>query len=153
MSLTFRAYQPGDFDTLYAIDQVCYPSDIAYSKRTLQWFLNLPGAACVVAETSGAPVGFILAESDAGRGHIITLDVLEHARRRGIGTALLDTIEHTFAGRGVREVALETATNNEAAVAFWNKHGYRTVGVLKRYYSGRLDAYSMQKLLRVRKET
>jgi ribosomal protein S18 acetylase RimI-like enzyme len=115
--------------------------------------MNLPGASCVVAETSGVVVGFILGESDGKRGHVITIDVLEHARRRGIGTALLDTLERSLATHGVREVALETATANDAAVAFWKRHGYRTVGVLKRYYSGRSDAYSMQKLLIVPKET
>ena len=52
-----------------------------------------------------------------------------------------------LAARGVRRVSLETATTNEPAVAFWQRHGYRTVAVLKRYYLGRLDAYEMRKIL------
>jgi ribosomal protein S18 acetylase RimI-like enzyme len=50
----------------------------------------------------------------------------------------------------VREVGLETATDNESVVAFWQKHGYRTRGVRKRYYPGGRDAYAMTKTLLVR---
>ena len=42
---------------------------------------------------------------------------------------------------------LETAVDNAAGVAFWQKHGYCTCGVLEHYYSGKTDAYSMIKIL------
>jgi len=42
---------------------------------------------------------------------------------------------------------LETASDNEAAVAFWRRHGYRIEATLKRYYLGRIDAYEMRKIL------
>ena len=148
-----RAFEPKDFEAAYRLDQACYPPGIAYSKRTLRWFLRLPSAECLVAEAGGPIAGFILAEHEGQRAHIITIDVLEPHRRRGLGTALLTAIERSLAARGVRQVELETATGNEAAVAFWQKHGYRSVGVLKRYYLDRLDAYSMRKPLPVPKET
>ena len=48
---------------------------------------------------------------------------------------------------GVRRITLETATSNQAAVAFWQRHGYRYEGLLRGYYLGRLDAYWMVKQL------
>jgi len=42
---------------------------------------------------------------------------------------------------------LETATDNEPGVAFWQRHGYRIEATLKRYYLGRMDAYEMRKIL------
>ncbi len=153
MPATLRPYAPKDFDTLYQIDQACYPPGIAYSKRVLRWFLRLPGTDWVVAEVNGQIAGFILAEYGGPRAHLITIDVLEAYRRRGIGTALLRAMEQKLAARGVRQIELETATDNHAAVAFWQKHGYRTVGVLKRYYSNDLDAYSMLKSLSAPGET
>jgi ribosomal protein S18 acetylase RimI-like enzyme len=60
---------------------------------------------------------------------------------------LLTAMENNIAAQGVHTVLLETAVNNEAAVAFWLRHGYRIEGVLKRYYLGRTDAYEMRKLL------
>jgi len=47
----------------------------------------------------------------------------------------------------VRYVELQTATNNEAGVAFWQRHGYRSSGVTRGYYLGRIDAYEMIKEL------
>src|SRR2546423_10463244 len=91
--------------------------------------------------------GFVLAEETPPLAHIITLDVAEKLRRNGIGTALLQRLESNLSARGVRSVLLETAIDNEAAVAFWQRHGYRIEATLKRYYLGRLDAYAMRKRL------
>jgi len=142
-----RPYQPADFETLYQIDQACYPRGIAYSRRTLKWFLALPEAACLVAEADGAIAGFILTEAYERGAHIITIDVLAEHRRRGAGTALLLEAERRLAGRGVREVHLETAHDNAPAIAFWQKHGYRNRGVLRGYYLGRVDGIAMTRTL------
>jgi len=152
MNPTIRPYAPKDFEELYNIDQACYAPGIAYSKRTLRLFLRLPGAKCLVAEAAGQIAGFILAEHEGERAHLITIDVLAAERRRRVGTALLRAIEQAVAAHGVRQVTLETATDNHAAIAFWQKHGYRTVGVLRNYYLDRLDAYSMHKPLPAPKE-
>lgn len=152
MELRLRAYQPEDFEALYAIDQACYVPGIAYSKRMLRWFLRLPRAECLVAEAGDQIVGFILVEHEGEYAHIITIDVLAPQRRRGLGAALLEAAEQSLAARGVLHVELETATDNQAAIAFWQKHGYRTIAVLKRYYLNRLDAYSMHKPIPASKE-
>ncbi len=88
-----------------------------------------------------------MTEEDGAEAHVITLDVAEAYRRAGTGTALLVEMERRLAGRGVKRVTLETAVNNEAGFAFWQRHGYSTVGVFKRYYLERLDAYHMVKVL------
>lgn len=85
--------------------------------------------------------------SRAAHGHIVTIDVLEAHRRKGVGSALLRRVESKMKHNGIQEVWLETATNNETAIAFWKKHGYRSRGVLPNYYPNRLDAYAMSKLL------
>jgi ribosomal-protein-alanine N-acetyltransferase len=91
--------------------------------------------------------GFILTEENPPLAHVITLDVAEKFRRHGIGSLLLAESEANLARRGVRHILLETATNNEAGVAFWQRHGYLVAATLKRYYLGRLDAYEMRKIL------
>jgi len=96
--------------------------------------------------------GFILSEENPPLAHIVTLDVAAKERRHGVGTALLQKLESNLAARGVRSILLETATDNEAAVAFWQRHGYRSEAVLKRYYLGRVDAYEMRKILPAARE-
>ena len=147
MALSLRSYEPHDFATLYRLDQACFPAGISYSKMMLKYFLKLPSADCIVATEDGHIIGFILTEENPPLAHVITLDVAETHRRRGTGSTLLAESERTLSLRGVRTILLETATDNEAAIAFWKRHGYRNEAVLKRYYLGRVDAYEMRKIL------
>ncbi len=147
MDITLRPYAAEDFETLYQMDQACYPPGIAYSRRELRWYLRLPGGDALVAQAGKEVVGFIISEAEREDAHIVTLDVLAAYRRRRIGSALLQEVEKRLASRGVLRVELETATDNHPAVAFWQRHGYRTVGVLKRYYLDRVDAFRMIKSL------
>lgn len=144
---SIRQYEARDFSALFKLDQACFPPGIAYSKFSLQYFLGLPTADCLVAESNSRIVGFILAEANPPLAHIITLDVAASHRRTGLGSQLLAEIEKHFRFHGVRSVLLETAVNNETGIAFWQHHGYRTEAVLKRYYLGRTDAYEMRKKL------
>jgi ribosomal protein S18 acetylase RimI-like enzyme len=82
-------------------------------------------------------------------GHILTLDVAESHRRRGLGTQLLLRSEQELAARGVREIVLETSVENTAGAAFWQRHGFQMVRRLKRYYLDRIDAYEMRKNITV----
>jgi len=113
----------------------------------LRYYLAQPGAECLVATDDAKIVGFILTEENPPLAHIVTLDVAETHRRFGVGTQLLQESEAHLVFRGVRTVLLETATTNEAGIAFWERHGYRKEAVLKNYYSGRLDAFEMRKKL------
>jgi ribosomal protein S18 acetylase RimI-like enzyme len=147
MVLSLRPYEPHDFAALHKLDKSCFPPGISYSKTTLRYFLTIPSADCVVALEGSHIAGFILSEENPPLAHIITLDVAQKERRRGVGSALLDKLESNLVARAVRSILLETATDNEAAVAFWQRHGYRSEAVLKRYYLGRVDAYEMRKIL------
>ena len=147
--MLLRAYQPGDFDALYKLDQSCFPRGIAYSKSTLRYFLALASAECLLAVEDEDIAGFILSELDGALAHIITLDVAESHRRSGVGSLLLKAAERNLSTQGVRTVFLETAVDNHAAVNFWSRHGYIQEGILKRYYLGRIDGYEMRKKLSV----
>jgi ribosomal-protein-alanine N-acetyltransferase len=147
LKLQLRLYQPGDFETLYQMDQVCYERGIAYSRRTLREFLGMPGAATWIAVAGTEVAGFLIALREASQGHIVTLDVSPQERRRGIGSSLVVKAEREMAAEGVRVVELETAVDNAPAILFWQKHGYRAAGIYRRYYRNRTDAFWMVKTL------
>ena len=147
VNLSIRQYDAHDFATLYKLDQACFPLGIAYSKTMLRYFLSQPGAECLVATDEQRIVGFILSEENPPLAHIVTLDVASSHRRQRVGSALLSESEANLVFRGVRTMLLETATTNEAGIAFWERHGYRKEAVLKNYYPGRLDAFEMRKKL------
>lgn len=145
--IRLRPCQPSDFDTLYEIDQSCFPPGVAYTRFQLKFYLRSPGSYCRIAEVSGEIAAFILAEFSAEYGHIVTLDVLEQFRRLGIGTLLLDAAERHATSRNISRMVLETATTNKAAIALWKRHGYRQVVTIKNYYGRGQDAFEMQKML------
>jgi len=105
------------------------------------------GALGSLSEIGGEIAGFCVTAHQDDRGYIVTIDVLPQFRREHVGTKLLDEIERRLGANGVREVALETATDNDSAVAFWTKHGYRNRGIKKDYYPGGRDAFAMSKTL------
>jgi ribosomal-protein-alanine N-acetyltransferase len=146
-NILLRPFAAADFEALYEIDQKCYPQEMAYSRREFRWYLRLPGAEGIIAESHGNIAGFILTARFEHTGHIITIDVLAGFRRARIGTALLHAAEASLARRGAAEIELETAFDNAGAIEFWKKNGYLTRGILKNYYPGGLAAYAMMKRL------
>ena len=151
---TLREFRRGDFDALWEIDQKCFPPGISYSQMELLAYMRRPRSFTLVAEGvySGqahgnevAQVGFIVAEAGRTRGHIITIDVLEHARRSGLGTKLLTAAENRLWEMGCAVVLLETAVDNTAAMAFYKRHGYYLVKTVPRYYSTGVDAFVLKK--------
>ena len=145
--IQLRSYQPADFETLYRIDQACFPKGIAYGRSDLKMYLGSPGANCLLAEISGEVGGYILTSRSGEIGHVVTLDVLGPYRRKNAGSALLEAAEQKVASNGVKIMVLETAIYNKPAIAFWNKHGYRQFVIIRNYYGRGLDAFKMQKLL------
>jgi ribosomal-protein-alanine N-acetyltransferase len=142
-----RSYRASDFETLYRIDQVCFPEGIAYGRFEMKVYLRAEGSYCLLAESGGNVAGFILAELAPDEGHIITLDVLEDYRRQGIGSLLLSAAEKEAVSRGGMRMVLETATTNKAAIALWRKHGYRQLVTIEDYYGRGRDAFRMGKEL------
>jgi ribosomal protein S18 acetylase RimI-like enzyme len=147
VNITLRSFKPDDFEQLYEIDQACYEPEVAYSQRELRAYLRFSGSDCLIAEAEGKIAGFCISARRDESGYIVTIDVLPQFRRHHVGSILLAEIERHLATNGVREVALETATANDSAVAFWTKHGYRNRGIKKDYYPGGRDAFAMTKTL------
>jgi ribosomal protein S18 acetylase RimI-like enzyme len=82
-----------------------------------------------------------------GYGHIITIDVHPDARRHRLGTLLINAVCERLRKMTAFMVVLEVAVNNHSALAFYDKHGFKRVKVLERYYSRDVDAIFMTKRL------
>jgi len=52
-----REFQPADFDTLWRIDQECFPPGISYSRKELKIYLRRPGAFGLVALSTPGELG------------------------------------------------------------------------------------------------
>ncbi len=172
-----RDFQADDFDTLWRIDQTCFPAGISYSRAELRFYMrrrasftlvaesvadgekSVPGrdeesSAAAAADIAGfgvvgfGVVGFIVAEAGArASGHIITIDVIPAARRTGVGSLLLGAAEDRLLGMKCTAVELETAVDNISALSFYKRHGYSVIRTAPRYYSNGVDALVLEKSL------
>jgi ribosomal protein S18 acetylase RimI-like enzyme len=82
-----------------------------------------------------------------GYGHIITIDVHPDARRHRLGTQLIAAACEKLRKMTAFMVVLEVAVNNHGALAFYDKHGFKRIKVLERYYNRDVDAIFMTKRL------
>jgi [ribosomal protein S18]-alanine N-acetyltransferase len=109
---------------------------------------RIVGSRIVGSRIVGSRIlGFIVVEKPRQTGHIITIDVLEEARRLGVGSALLTAAERQLRENGAVAVELETAVNNEGAIHFYKQKGYFVERTVRGYYSNQLDALVMGKPL------
>ncbi len=159
---SIRDYRPADLETLWKIDQRCFPAGIAYDRLELSDFVTGRNAISLVAEfdneVAGAGseadaksriAGFAVAHAVRQRyGRILTLDIVPEARRYGLGSQLMLACEERLRASGCREVYLETAVDNEPALRLYRKLGYEVFEVLPEYYASHaLDAFRMRKRL------
>jgi ribosomal-protein-alanine N-acetyltransferase len=159
VTFVIREFKPADFETLWRVDQECFPPGIAYSKQELKSYVRHRGAFTLLAvdagvassagkdaaaKNSGNAAGFIVVHGGPA-GHVITIDVVAAARRLGVGSLLLQAAEDRLRAAGSRAVSLETAVDNLAALAFYKRHGYSVVRTWPRYYPNGVDALVMKK--------
>ena len=154
-----RDFQPADFETLWRIDQACFPAGIAYSRAELKLYIRRRGSFTLVALDASRVTfdpdpgktgiaGFIVAEPEHhGSGHVITIDVMATARRSGVGSLLLRSAEDRLRAAGSRSIELETAVDNVSALSFYKRHGYSVIRTFPRYYSNGVDALVLNKAL------
>ncbi|HTT19792.1 MAG TPA: N-acetyltransferase [Candidatus Sulfotelmatobacter sp.] len=140
-----REYKSEDFDSLWRMDQKCFPPGISYSRQELRAFVRHRGSFTLVAINEKEQLqGFIVAHCGVS-GHVITIDVGPETRRSGVGSLLLGGAEKRMRAAGCRAVGLETAVDNAVALAFYKRHGYNVIRTWPRYYSNGVDALVLKK--------
>ena len=160
-----RDFEKRDLARLCALDRVCFPPGIAYSRAELQYYLTQPGCSSWVVEESelagsepggrqlnGQSIGgFLILErihlEQQSAGHVVTIDVDPIARRQGLGALLMRTAEAQLKQEGALRIRLEVAADNLIAQRFYSSLSFVYRGRIPKYYGGRIDANVMDKTL------
>ncbi|XP_022751654.1 N-alpha-acetyltransferase 50-like [Durio zibethinus] len=74
-------------------------------------------------------------EGGAIRVYIMTLGVLAPYRGVGIGTRLLNHVLDLCSKQSIPEIYLRVQTNNEDAINFYKKFGFKITETIKNYYT------------------
>jgi [ribosomal protein S18]-alanine N-acetyltransferase len=154
LPLRIRHYCPEDFEPLYRIDQICFASDMAFSREEFLFYLRQPHCIVRILEEAGRVAGFVLGRVESrASAHVITLDVAPERRQCGLATMLMNDLHHELEKRKVQRSFLEVGVENIPAQRLYRKLGYEKVGTLIGYYRGREDAYRMMLALNGRQSS
>jgi ribosomal-protein-alanine N-acetyltransferase len=147
-----REAKQSDFPALLALDHECFPADIAYDVVDLAYYMNLEHSRTFVTEITHRIAGFLLVDIDPLRSPkpsatLVTLDVRDVMRRKGIGTALLDHMEARLTQQGVHRIRLQVEVTNTPAIKFYRRMGFVMLRTLKGYYGNGADAFLMERAI------
>jgi ribosomal-protein-alanine N-acetyltransferase len=79
--------------------------------------------------------------------HITNIAVKKAHQKKGIGQKMLSYLETKAFGKGANGMTLEVRASNEAAIALYEKCGYKSWGVRPKYYTdNNEDAIIMWKM-------
>jgi [ribosomal protein S18]-alanine N-acetyltransferase len=102
-----------------------------------------------VIHQSGGMAGFGIMHYGERSAHLALLAVHPSQRRHGLAAQLLSWLEKCADTAGIERIRVEARSDNPAAIAFYQKHGYTQTDRLARYYRGVLDALRLEKTIRV----
>ena len=74
----------------------------------------------------------------------MTIGVERDCQRQGVATRLLAALIDQARAQGARRMLLEVRVDNGPALRLYERHGFRRMGLRKRYYQPEgVDAYTM----------
>lgn len=134
--------RPEDIDEIVAIENVSYPSP--WPKRIFEREIEAQNSYKRIIRFSGSVVGYIVTWTIHDEVHILNIAVHQDFRKIGLGEILLRDCLSSSSERGLKLVVLEVRTSNYGAIKLYEKVGFKTLRVRKKYYSDTgEDAYVM----------
>ena len=153
--VVLRDYSPAYLDPMFRLDQDCFSPEFRFDRESMRAFAEEPAAIVRIALTTNEQiVGFVIVHVETvvihQRAYVVTLDVAEGHRGRGLAGRLLRDAEERAVARGARWIELHVFSGNESAIRFYERSGYGKIGMRRKFYgkSG-LDAFVYRKNLNV----
>jgi ribosomal protein S18 acetylase RimI-like enzyme len=137
-----------DLAALLALEESTFSSD-RISRRQWRRHLDSHSARVLACGARGevAAVAVVFYRRNTHHARLYSLAVRREQRGKGLGLLLLAAAEADARRRGCRIMTLEVHTRNRAAIALYERSGYRRVTRLRRFYEDGTDAWRCAKSL------
>jgi ribosomal-protein-alanine N-acetyltransferase len=129
--LEMRRLSYADLPQVIAIERRAFPTPWSLAMFVLE--LSKPSGICLAALRRGRIVGYLICSRYESVWHIMNVAVDDRLRRQGIASALLAELFER-ADRAGEQYTLEVRTSNAAAIALYERFGFRHAGVRRGYY-------------------
>jgi N-alpha-acetyltransferase 10/11 len=135
-----------DLNALRRLEQACFEKD-AWPLLDLIAVLTWPDVIRLKAVENGELIGFVAGDprSSEGATWVATIGVHPRYQRRGIGRTLLRACEQQTK---LTRMRLTVRISNQGAISLYEKEGYHSIDIWKRYYNDGEDGLVMGKQLR-----
>jgi ribosomal-protein-alanine N-acetyltransferase len=143
--ITIRKYKPDD---TYSIIKIAFSSlPESYNPNVFNYFYETYPEGFIVAERYHKIIGFIAGIKISKKTvKIPMLAISEKHRRQGLGSVLLTKFFEEIKNQKIKKAELEVRTTNKAAIAFYEKHGFKITQKVIGFYQNGEDAFIMEKL-------
>jgi len=148
---TVRDGQRSDLNALLALEANCFSGDRLSRRSFLHHLKGSHSQLLVAVDNASAALtgyGLVLLARGTRLARVYSLAVAAPARGSGVGEQLLAALEGAAAGRSRVFMRLEVAAGNRAAIALYQRCGYRQFGLYSDYYDDHQDALRLHKIIR-----
>ena len=119
--------------------------EFAWSEEHFLEYLRQRNCIGMVAEHDQQILGFMIYELHKSRLRILNFAVSPEARRKGVGSQMVQRLVDKLAQQRREEIELEIRETNLPAQLFFRHHQFRATEVLREHYEDTAeDAYRMQ---------
>ena len=133
MKYTIEKMSMAHIDDVVLLEKLCFSSP--WTKNMLQGELENSAAHYIVCIAENKVIGYGGFWYTPGGADITNVAVHPEYRRMGFGEKLLKHMINLSSELGADNMTLEVRASNEAARTLYEKYGFKSVGVRKRYYA------------------
>jgi ribosomal-protein-alanine N-acetyltransferase len=127
----FEPLTPQRLDAVLPVEQQAYPNPWTRGNFSDALQAGYLGQLLLAGDTL---LGYFVAMKGVDEVHLLNFTVAPEFQRQGWARVMLDALATWSRGQGAQWLWLEVRESNARAIAVYERHGYRRVGLRKNYY-------------------
>ena len=124
--------EPARLDQVTALENACFSDP--WSRDSFEELRRRDDTLFLCAVEDDAVIGYVTMYTVVDEGYILNVAVDDRFRRRGVGTALIRSLDTFGKKNSLAFITLEVRESNAPAIGLYSRFGFIKVGERKNYY-------------------
>ena len=138
-----RKFEIADLDRVLAIEQASFGDD-AWDEKLFRAFYRRCPDLFLIARVGRRTAGYSITCAGSRDAELASIAVDPRDRRHGVAETLLNHTLAELRTLNIKSCRLMVGTENEAAIRFYEKYGFKRQKIVKRYYGPGRNAWRMR---------